>query len=389
MLLPRVVLVVLALISYAAGVFAVNTDDQYYQIYGIIEKADALQKSGQRDKAKEKYLEAEAALKELRKFHPTYNPKLISTRLAYLSEQIAILSKPPVVEPPAGSASNAGAASVPGMPRVRLISAGAEPHAVYRLKAEAGDQQIANISANIRMGMSAAGAPGEMIAMPTMKMKAVITMKNVTADGEVDYEVEVGEADVAADSNVPAPLVEAVKASMASMKGFVVTSTMTDRYYNKKADAKIPPGTDPQTRASMEQMKESFASMKFILPEEAIGVGAKWEVKGKVKTQGATAEQTTTHELIAIEGDILTVKSSTTATAANQKIPNPLMPNLKVDLTKLTGTETETATVSLKKILPLEATANERAELSLSINAGGQKQAMTMTTETRSTLETE
>ncbi len=367
------------------------SDDRYYRIYGIIEQGDALAKAGQRDKAVAKYVEAEKGLREIKQYYPNYNPKLIAARLSYLTEQIAVLSKPPVVEIPTDSTSGAATptAVVPGRPQIKLIEAGATPQEVYRLKAETGDKQIANITAKISTGMSAPGMEGEMMNMPAIKMKATLTIKDVTTGGDVNYEVRVDEVDVVAEASVPAPLVEGMKASLAGMKGLVIASTVTDRLLNKKVEAKIPPGTDAQTRASMEQMKESFANPEFILPEEAIGVGAKWEVKEKAKTQGMTIDQTTTHELVSIEGDTLIVKSSTTQSAANQKIPNPLMPSLKVDMTKMTGSATGTSTVSLKKILPVKATSNERAELNLSVNAGGQKQVMTMTTETRSTLETE
>jgi hypothetical protein len=151
----------------------------------------------------------------------------------------------------------------------------------------------------------------------------------------------------------------------------------------------IPPGTDDQTRAGMEQMKDAFANQDFILPEEAIGTGAKWEVRNKKQKQGMTMDETIRHELVSMDGTVMVVKSATTQSAANQKVPNPFMPTAKIDLTKMTGTATESATIDLANILPSKATAEERTETILTTTTAGKRQAMTLKTETHSTLESD
>ena len=115
------------------------------------------------------------------------------------------------------------------------------------------------------------------------------------------------------------------------------TGTISSRGFSKGIEFKAPPGADPQTRQIMDQMKDSFASLAAPLPEEAVGPGAKWEVRMPIKSQGMTIDQTATYELVSIEGESLTTKSTITQHAANQKIENPAMPGLKVDLTKMTG----------------------------------------------------
>jgi len=76
------------------------------------------------------------------------------------------------------------------------------------------------------------------------------------------------------------------------------------------------------------------------LPEEAVGPGAKWEVKMPVHSQGMTIAQTTSYELLSLEAERLTVTNTVSQSASNQKIQSPVMPGLKVDLTKMTGTGT-------------------------------------------------
>jgi hypothetical protein len=139
----------------------------------------------------------------------------------------------------------------------------------------------------------------------------------------------------------------------------------------------------------MEQMKQSLANATFLLPEEAIGVGARWEVKEKLKEQGMTMDQVTRQELTAIDGDALTTKMTVTQSAANQKIANPLIPALKVDMTKMTGAATGSMLFNVGKILPVKMTMDDHSEINMAINAGGKKQAMAMKTDTNVSLESE
>ena len=389
---PVLLLVLGLLVGPWLSVSATENDDRYFRIYGLIEQGDNLSKGGQTERAKAKYVEAEKALKELKQLYPTYNPKLVTARLTYLADKIAVLAKPPVVAMEANVISEPAAAVkaiVPGQPQVKLLEAGAEPRKVFRLQAKPMDTQKSKMTAKISMGISAPEMPGQTMKMPAINMSATVTTKSVTAEGDVNYELVIEEVGVASDSDMPPEVAEGMKSSLAAMKGLVIAGTVTDRYYTKKIEAKIPPGTDAQTREGMEQMKDSFANTEFMLPEEAIGVGAKWEIKEKAKKQGMTIDQVTRHELVSVAGDSFATKSSTTQSAANQKIPNPIMPTLKADMTKMTGSATGTSTADLTKILPSQATSDEQVEINMAINAGGKKQVMTMKTETRATLESD
>src|SRR6185295_15379278 len=206
------------------------------------------------------------------------------------------------------------------------------------------------------MGMGAGDAAATMMQLPAMQMTVSAEPKGMTADGDINCDLVIEEA----GSNPQ--MAAAMKVVFGNMKGTQIACTKTDRGLNKKTEVKIPPGTDPMTRQSMEQIKESFSNVAFWLPQEAIGTGAKWEIKQKLKTQGMSIDQTTTYELVSVAGDILTVKSSVVQSAGSQKIPNPGMPQVKVDLGKLTGTGSGTMTIDLTKPFPTQATMDDHTE---------------------------
>jgi hypothetical protein len=171
---------------------------------------------------------------------------------------------------------------------------------------------------------------------------------------------------------------EAMKAAFVGIKGLTGTGTVSSRGFSKEVEFKAPAGSNPQARQLMDQMKEFITELVAPLPEEAVGPGARWEAKTPLKSQGMTIDQTATYELVTVEGERLTTKSTIVQHAANQKIQNPAMPGLKMDLTKMVGNGSGERTFDLAHLLPATGTGKVHSETSMTMNMGGQKQPMTM-----------
>jgi len=171
---------------------------------------------------------------------------------------------------------------------------------------------------------------------------------------------------------------EALKATFANFKGVPGTGRISNRGFSRGAEMKVPAGANPQLRQLIEQMQDSFSRFTAPLPEEAVGPGARWEAKLPIKSQGMVLDQTDVYEVVSIEGERLTAKSTVTQRAANQAIDNPAMPGMKAELTRMDGRGTGQVTSDLTRILPLEGSADLHSEMAMTVDAGGQKQAMTM-----------
>ena len=99
-----------------------------------------------------------------------------------------------------------------------------------------------------------------------------------------------------------------------------------------------------------------------------------------VKSEGMTIDQTATYQLVSIEGNRVTVKAAIEQQASNQKIQNPAMPGLIVDLKKMSGKASGDAAFDLTRLLPRERTSTLVYELVMEMNVGGQKNPVTMKT---------
>jgi len=386
-------LIIVMLLAISAPVRGQEAEERYLQIFNIIERADSLVESGQTNLARARYQEAQNALLTLKRSNPAWNVKAVSYRLNYVAAKIAALSKPAAAPEPSDAATSAPRsdsqtrpAAAPGGGQVKLLDAGAEPRRVLRLQAKAGEKQTTEMT--VRMAMTMGVGDGQVMKMPPMKMLMGAVPKSISEEGDITCEVIIEDATVADEPGAMPQMVEAMKASLRGINGLVVTRTISSRGFSKKTEITTATGSGSGTQQTLEQMKESFSNSEFFLPEEAVGTGAKWEVRQKIKTQGMTVDQTTTFQLASMEGDILTIKTSATKSAANQKMVNPAMPQLNVDLTKMTGSGASSMTIDLAKVLASQATIDDHSDMTMAMNVGGQKQTMNMKADMNIRMET-
>lgn len=83
-------------------------DDQYVQIYNLIQDADTLNHSGQNLPALAKYIEAQKSLEKFQKIYPTWHTRVVNFRLNYLNARVAELSKTVPAAPSATAGVSAG-----------------------------------------------------------------------------------------------------------------------------------------------------------------------------------------------------------------------------------------------------------------------------------------
>jgi hypothetical protein len=359
-------------------------EDQYLRIYGFIEQGDAMQAKGQTEQALTKYREAQAALQSFEKDHRDWNPKLVAFRFKYLADKVEALTAPSPA--PARTSAPPGTTEIPpeaksantkSEEQTRIIDAGAEPRKELRLHPKAGDKQMGTFTLKSTIDTAMGGMPSQVIKIPTMKVTYEAAVKSVSESGDISYEVVIKDAGVADEPGVLPQTADALKSALTGMKDLSGTGTLTSLGQNKGFEFKIPGSATPPTRQLIEQMKGAFKNLSASLPKEALGVGAKWEVKSATKAQGATVDETVTYELSSMEGERLVVKGTVAQSASNQNIESSQMPGLKLKLKKLVGKGTESSTFDLAQLLPAERTAELHTENYLSMDAGGQPQAVT------------
>jgi hypothetical protein len=380
-------LLVLALLLGLYPVRADEADDQYLQVYGLIQQADDLKANGKREPAKAKYLEAFDGLQAFKRTYPEWNPKLIVSRLKYLAQQAAALSEPPpaAVTNASTNAPETKPEAKPATPTstgpLKLLGAGTGPRQALRLNPKPGDKQtiILNAKVGIDTKMGDQPPPFKLPSLTnTLDIPLDITVKDVSNKGDITYEVAASDAGGGGEPKPGAPQgARARKPAASEAKGVSATGTISSHGFSKELEFKGPPNADPQIRVLMDLMKDVFGQLTVPLPEEPVGVGAKWEVKAPIQSHGIKVEQTANYELVSIEGDSFKIKGTTTQRAAGQKIDNPIMPGTKVDLTKWSGKSSSELGLDANKVMASSGTMEMHTEIGMGIIMGPQSPSFT------------
>jgi len=353
-----------------------DTEAQYVRIYYTILDADTLAKNGQTAAAVTKYQQAQRALEDYQKYNPGVYNKAVSYRLAYVTEKIKAASNAQAAPEAEATQTAAGGSPDASKSKVKLLEPGADPKKALRMHPKAGDKQTVSFGLKISMETKMGEMAMPAMNLPTMNMTMDTTVKSVAQNGDITYDLVMSDVSISEEPGLMAQVAEAMKASLGAAKGMTGSGVVTDHGVTKRYELKLPANADPQLHQAMDQAKEMFANLILPLPAEPVGTGAKWESTAPIKSQGMTIQQTTTCELTGAQDDQITAQVTIAQEASNQKISNPAMPGMKMDLKKMSGTGKGERTWDLTKIFPSKSNSDGEAETTMAINAGGNTQTI-------------
>ena len=134
-------------------------------------------------------------------------------------------------------------------------------------------------------------------------------------------------------------------------------------------------------------MKEMFPDIVVSLPEEAVGMGAKWTATEHSKSDGISIESIDTLEVTSIKDNIVTVKIKTTMSAPPQTVSNPAMPGMKLNVVRMAGKGSGNISFDPAQTMPLKGNMNLVSDGTMEMKQGGQKKTMTVKTQDIITFE--
>lgn len=265
---------------------------------------------------------------------------------------------------------------------VTLVSNGAEPRVALRYTAKVDEAQASTVTMTTTMALK---ANGQDMDNPLPKTRLALTSKVAAVDAEgAKLAVSIDEADV--DGALPegsragAKLAEVVR-GMKGMRGTKVTSL---RGVSSRFVLAYPEGQEGiLATAALKPVVQGFEraidQMTVPFPEEAVGVGASWEVSQAVVEAGMHLTQKTTFTLDKIEGDTVTVRFTVVLSAPPGPLESEVAGGVKADVKSLASDGSGSLTVSLGKLMPLTMTLTNKLAMSLELGGEGDKRALDVT----------
>jgi len=257
-------------------------------------------------------------------------------------------------------------------PKLSVLSSGSAPHEKLVYEFGIGKSVQLNLGMKMRLKMNAGGRQMPAPEIPKVNMLFDLTAKAKAPNGDFELDAGVRSATV----NPKGPLQEQIAVKMQpqldAMKGVRVHYFVSPSGRVRDVDVKVTPGNEANSQQTLGQMTQSFESMVAPLPDEAVGVGAKWEVISRVSSSGADLLQWATYELTAREGTAMTIGLSVHQLAADSAISAPGMPaGMKASLRRMHSEGRGQTKLDLTSPAPLGGGLDVQSVMEIAVDPGG------------------
>jgi len=209
-------------------------------------------------------------------------------------------------------------------PQITLIDAGAEPHVPLRYDVQsfsAGEMYM-----RMEMHMAMEGMVGSQATqLPDTIMRFEVSSIDFLGDNQVRLHMHLDEMRVSERPDVPAEVVTAMRTALAGMGRMSGSIVVDDRGVLHESDFDFSDAS-PELQQQLQSVNESMQQSSIPLPEEPVGIGARWQVGMSVESGGISIAQTANYRLLSRDDESANFEVSIAQTAPRQQIEDPTIP---------------------------------------------------------------
>lgn len=247
---------------------------------------------------------------------------------------------------------------------VKLVESGSGEKSPLRFKPVSGTTEEMRMT--MRMGVKVAG---QQVDIPPIVVTLSLTTRDVEADGSFTYDYTLKRASIEGGD----PRMAAAFAKMRELEGMSGTARLSSRGVILSNKANLPSGVGAETRDILDSLNQSLGQMMAPVPEEAVGVGAKWDVTQAVESKGIVLVQTAHYELASRTGDKVGLKVTLSQNADSQEME---VEGTKVELESMNTNGGGDVQLDLGKLVPERS--NIDMNMKMKAKAKGQSQEVEM-----------
>ncbi len=244
---------------------------------------------------------------------------------------------------------------VPTAPKIEVLDAGAEPRVPLRYALTAGASYTATQTVDQRIEQIDDEGFGNTTEVPSIDLGMRLDVIEVLLDGTARVALAFTSVDAtgtgSAASADQALFIEIALGDITDLTGETV---LTDRGAVLESSYDVPEDLPVLVRSVLEQVESQMAALTPPLPEEPLGVGARWRATTQVTLSGITVEQDARFTLESITDTGVEVSVSLRQRADRQEIDVPNAPRrTSARLLSYRGTGDGTSTFDLRAPVPV------------------------------------
>ena len=270
----------------------------------------------------------------------------------------------------------AAQSAAPTTTGITLVSPGAEPRALLRYHPVAGAKNRAAMVMDMRMTMDVGGMAAPAMNMPRITSDVEMGVTAVNADGDITFSTRSTNMKIDTTNTDPV-LAAAMQGALPATGGVAAGGVMSSR--GEPRDVKLDAASmSAEAQAFVGQFQDAMRQVQAGLPAEPVGVGAQWDVVSTVTQSGSEMIGKMRFELVAIDGDVVTLKARGTIGAGKGGPALPgLPPGADVDVRDMSGDVNGNMRVNLRT---METSADLKTEMRISADLKMQGQTMPFST---------
>lgn len=243
-------------------------------------------------------------------------------------------------------------ASKPTGPTVKLLDPGATPRAPLRFEIPVGAVQTVRTRGKISNRQTVDGNEFKEEKIPAWAMTLAVTPKEALDGGKVSYEVAITKSEVDPTGVDNPLLIKAMEEQQKNLVGLKVKAVFDPRGFVSNSELIVPDGPSTEELAALfGSVRQSIDQLSFPLPEEPVGIGAKWEVRMSSRESGFVVDQTVLCQLDSADGTRRTLTLVLNQSAKPQPIRLPT--GAEAQLVSFRGRGRGTVTIDLAKLAPV------------------------------------
>ena len=263
---------------------------------------------------------------------------------------------------------------------VNLLETGREPRHALRYPSAPTPAHRMSVGLRLGMKMEVPGSPVPPIAMPGLRL--LFDVKSAREGERIRYQLKLSDADLTGTDNAHPSLLAEMRKGVDLLVGASGQLEVDPRGLVTGLSLAQPAGLGPELAQFLDSARLAMDDMVVPLPEDAVGIGAKWEATDTVTQGGISVREKTYYELVALDGPRALIRSRTVQSADRQRASLPGLPDgVTAEVVSLRGSGTGEIDLDLRRLVPGNAREEIDVDISFVVRQGQTERAMSLTSE--------
>lgn len=209
------------------------------------------------------------------------------------------------------------------------------------------------------------------VGIPATKLTMEIVITQIAPNGDIFFDFTYKNVDIVAEPGTPPAVIDPIRRSLASLVGLSGSVVVDSRGQTKSTNLRLPQELDSATQQIFEQLSSSLGQLYAPLPEEAVGLGARWRISQELNINGIQLTQSAIYELVSSQGNVLQLKMLVEQEAQSQEVKLPPSPDIpagfRVQLRSFSNQGEGEMTLQLGQMLPQRSILSSRSSVLLNL----------------------